>query len=212
MENKEEDNSIKQKINSLTIVLIGYENTGKTTLIDSIIEPKKKLNKYKPTIGADLKSGIIETKLNNKKHIIKIKFIEVAGQSRFRSLIKPKLIMKGDIVIFVYNFNDAKSFDKLRDIYVNCFDYDKKKPLCFLLCNKADIRNNKDEDIDLKEEVLEFCDENNLKFLYCTNNLENCSKIIDTPGYKDNNNIFKKILKNKIIPTYFKEKEMIIDE
>ena len=120
--------------------------------------------------------------------------------------------MKGDIVIFVYNFNDAKSFDKLRDIYVNCFDYDKKKPLCFLLCNKADIRNNKDEDIDLKEEVLEFCDENNLKCLYCTNNLENCSKIIDTPGYKDNNNIFKKILKNKIIPTYFKEKEMIIDE
>ena len=205
MENTEE-NTMKQKTHSLTIILAGYERTGKTTLISSIIEPHKKLDKYLPTIGADLKTGLIETKINDKTYKIKIKFIEVAGQSRFRTLINPKMFMKGDILIFVYNADSDKSFDKLRDIYLNCFESDKKRPLSFLLCNKSDI-SNKDEDIDLQEEVLEFCDENNLKFLYCTSYLENCSKFCKGTDYKEKNNIFKNLLKNIIIPSYYKEKE-----
>ena len=28
---------------------------------------------------------------------------------------------KGNIIIFVYNSNDAKSFDKIKDIYINCY-------------------------------------------------------------------------------------------
>ena len=132
---------------------------------------------------------MIETKINDKVYKIKIKFIEVAGQSRFRSLINPKMFMKGDILIFVYSASSAKSFDKLRDIYLNCFDSDKKKPICFLLCNQSDI-SNKDEDIDLQEEVLEFCDDNNITFLYCTSCLENCSKFCNRKEYKEQNNIF----------------------
>ena len=213
MEKKE----IKEKIHyTLTIILAGYENTGKTTLINSIISPKQKLNKYIPTIGAELKTGLIETIINHQNYSFIIKFIELSGQSRFRSLINPKMVQKGDIMIFVYNYNDAKSFDKLRDIYVNCFDNFDKKPLCYLLCNKADIVNDNIDDYenyDLKEEVLEFCEENNINFLYCSNFLENCTKFChNSDYYEDKNNLFKNILKEVIIPNYFKYKNIPINE
>jgi small GTP-binding protein len=197
-------NTINRKLYSLTILLMGYKNTGKTTLINSIVAPKMKTTEYIPTIGAELKTGLIEKIFNNLKIIIKIKFMELSGQSRFKSIISPKIVMKGDIIIFVYNSNDSKSFDKLKDIYYNCFDYDKPKPLCFLLCNKIDIIGEK-ENIDLKEEVLEFCDENNIMFCHCTNFLENCSNF-SSSNNKENNNIFKNLLIENIIPTYFKYK------
>ena len=119
--------------------------------------------------------------------------------------------MKGDIIIFVYKSNDEKSFDKLRNIYINCFDYNKPKPLNFLLCNKVDI-NNSEENIKLKEDVLEFCDENNIIFHHCTNFLENCSNVNNSSYYTDRTNVFKNLLKEIIIPTYFKKKGIIPDE
>ena len=142
---------------------------------------------------------------------IKIKFMEISGQSRFKSIISPKIVMKGDIIIFVYKSNDEKSFDKFRNIYINCFDYNKPKPLNFLLCNKVDI-NNSEENIKLKEDVLEFCDENNIIFHHCTNFLENCSNVNNLSYYTDRTNVFKNLLKEIIIPTYFKKKGIIPDE
>ena len=120
--------------------------------------------------------------------------MEISGQSRFKSIISPKIVMKGDIIIFVYKSNDEKSFDKLRNIYINCFDYDKPKPLNFLLCNKVDI-NNSEENIKLKEDVLEFCDENNIIFHHCTNFLENCSNVNNSSYYTDRTNVFKNLLR-----------------
>ena len=192
---------------SITIVMFGFENTGKTTLINSIINPEKKTIKYIPTVGAELKYGLVETELNNKKYSIKIKFIEIAGQWRFRSLISPKMAKKGDILIFVFNSNDEKSFDKIKDIYINCFDYDQKiKPLCFLLCNKVDIVQDV-ENSELKDEILEFCEENNLIFLTCTSFIENCSDFYSkTDCFTDKNNIFKNLLKTIVLPTYYKNK------
>ena len=190
---------------SLTIVLFGYENTGKTTLINSIINPEKKTIKYNPTIGVELKYGIVEIEINNKKFLIKIKFIEIGGKSKFRSLINPQMAEKGNILIFVYNSNDTKSFEKLKDIYINCFDYNqKKKPLCFLLCNKIDISQD-NENTDLTDEILEFCEENNLNLLNCTSFIENCSNFYSNSDYfNDKNNIFKELLKTIILPTYYK--------
>ena len=198
---------MKKINNSITIVLFGYENTGKTTLINSITNPEKKTIKYAPTVGAELKYGLVETELNYKKYLIKIKFIEVAGQPRFRSLITPKMAKKGNILIFVYNYNDTKSFDKIKDIYINCFEYDQKeKPLCFLLCNKVDIAKDI-ENSDLKDEILEFCDENNLIFLSCTSFIENCSNFYsNSENFTDKNNIFKNLLKTIILPSYYKNK------
>ena len=57
--------STKTKVYNLNIIILGYKDTGKTKLINSIIEPNKKTDKYNPTIGAELKYGLIETKINN---------------------------------------------------------------------------------------------------------------------------------------------------
>ena len=61
--------STKTKVYNLNIIILGYKDTGKTKLINSIIEPNKKTDKYNPTIGAELKYGLIETKINNKNTV-----------------------------------------------------------------------------------------------------------------------------------------------
>ena len=169
----EDSNLEPKKLHLIKLYLLGYENTGKTTLISSILDLKK-TNKYTSTIGIELQTNLIQVLINNKIYNAKIQFYEIGGSPRFRGLITPKVFEKANIILFVYNNNDQKSFDKLKDIYYNCFDNYEDKPLCYIICNKVDIVNDNIEDkkiYELKEEVLEFCEENKLGFLHYIYNM-----------------------------------------
>ena len=188
-----------QKTYPLSIIFLGYENTGKSTLICSLKNTQKSKD-YNPTIAAEVSKESIEIKINNKKITIILNIIEFSGQKRFR-MINSSNIRQGDIIILVFNFNDQKSFDKLRDIYFNYFGFNGEKPFCCLICNKIDCKG--EENQELIEEALEFCDEYNILFYYCCNFPENCTNF-------QNLNIFKYILQDKILPNYFQIKNIII--
>ena len=187
------------KIYPLSLIFLGYQETGKSTLICSLTNTQKSKN-YNPTIGAELSVSSVETKINGKIINAKLHIIEFSGQKRFR-MVESSHVKKADIIILVFNYNDQKSFDELKDIYYNYFGFNEEKPFCCLICNKIDCKG--EENQELIEEAIEFCDKHDISFYYCCNFQENCTNF---PNF----NIFKNILQDKIIPSYFQNKNIII--
>ena len=184
---------------SLSLIFLGYQETGKSTLACSLTKAQK-TKEYNPTIGADVSLTSVDTKINEKTVSVKLKIIDFSGQKRFRCT-DSSYIREGNIIILVFNSNDEKSFDKLRDIYYNYFGFNGENPFCCLLCNKIDCKGK--ENRELIEEALEFCDKYNILFYYCCSFPENCTNF-------NNLNIFKNILQDKILPTYFQNNNIII--
>ena len=88
------------KIYPLSLIFLGYQETGKSTLICSLTNTQKSKN-YNPTIGAELSVSSVETKINGKIINTKLHIIEFSGQKRFR-MVESSHVKKADIIILVY--------------------------------------------------------------------------------------------------------------
>merc|ERR1712228_264735 len=131
--------NVKQANFFMKVVVIGDSGVGKTSILQSYINPNSSANGgYKATIGSDLYMTNISVENNHAQFQI----WDTAGQERFNSLNK-QLYRGADILILVYDITNLQSFTNV-EMWKNEFilslsdDYPQPFPI-LLLGNKLDL-------------------------------------------------------------------------
>ena len=145
----------KNNVKSYKLVFLGDTSVGKSSISNRYVT-KEFYEFQEPTIGAAFLSKNIN--INNRESRLDI--WDTAGQERYRSLAP--MYYRGAHGAFIV-FDSTNS-----DTYIGAKKWIKelqnKVPECVLvlLGNKCDLNRN---DIN-KEEVLQYCNENNIDFLF----------------------------------------------
>lgn len=145
---------------SVKYIVIGNSGAGKSSIINQYVY--KSFNRViDSTIGADIKIKTVE--LNNGDKM-KINIWDLAGQERFRSIVK-SYYRNCHGVLLVFDLNDLHSFKSLDYWYSELsYIYDvNKMPVIYLIGNKSDIKSI---DYSLIDEFLEG--KNIKKYVECS--------------------------------------------
>jgi small GTP-binding protein len=122
---------------TLKIIILGSTKVGKTCLINQYFNKEFNDNPIS-TIGIDLQSKYF--KFDND--IVKINFIDTAGQERFDS-ISSNYLKNVDGVLLVYDITNYDTFKKI-DYWNNQIkNYNKNKYSIVLIGNKIDLNNKR---------------------------------------------------------------------
>ena len=122
---------------TLKIIILGSTKVGKTCLINQYFNKEFNDNPIS-TIGIDLQSKYF--KFDND--IVKINFINTAGQERFDS-ISSNYLKNVDGVLLVYDITNYDTFKKI-DYWNNQIkNYNKNKYSIVLIGNKIDLNNKR---------------------------------------------------------------------
>ena len=130
---KDQDNEI-----SFKIITMGNSGVGKSSIIKRFISGKFE-TKTISTIGFGSFNKEIILKNNTK---IKLNIIDTAGQENYKAL-SASYIKNADGVLFVFAFDDQKSFEDISE-WINNFkensslDFSEKLP-AYLVGNKCDL-------------------------------------------------------------------------
>ena len=134
------------------IIFVGDANTGKTSIINRIIDnPFSDI--YEVSIGIDFMSKNIKFRGQS----IKIQIWDSAGQEKYKGLI-PSFVRNSSIVFIVYDVSNRSSFDNVS----NWIDFVKniEKTTMVLCGNKIDldreVNTNEGEEIAREEGILFF--------------------------------------------------------
>ena len=161
IKNKKENNKGKEICKSIKIILLGESKVGKTSLINSFLN-KQFLEHTLSTIEYSFAYKIINIDQNNYE----IHLWDTAGQERFRSL--NKIYIKGaQIVIFVYDIADKRSFAELPFWVKYVEDLIGKDIVKGVAANKADLLfedDIKEDEIVDKEEAKEYANQIGAEF------------------------------------------------
>ena len=122
---------------TLKIIILGSTKVGKTCLINQYFNKEFNDNPIS-TIGIDLQSKYF--KFDND--IVKINFIDTAGQERFDS-ISSNYLKNVNGVLLVYDITNYDTFKKI-DYWNNQIkNYNKNKYSIVLIGNKIDLNNKR---------------------------------------------------------------------
>ena len=122
---------------TLKIITLGSTKVGKTCLINQYFNKEFNDNPIS-TIGIDLQSKYF--KFDND--IVKINFIDTAGQERFDS-ISSNYLKNVNGVLLVYDITNYDTFKKI-DYWNNQIkNYNKNKYSIVLIGNKIDLNNKR---------------------------------------------------------------------
>ena len=147
------DNSIS--VTRHKVIFIGDANTGKTSIINRIID--NPFNEtYEVSIGIDFMSKNIRFRGQN----IKIQIWDSAGQEKYKGLI-PSYVRNSSIVFIVYDISNRSSFDNVQN-WIN-FVKNIEKTTMILLGNKIDL----DREVETKEGQ-EIAEREGIKFFECS--------------------------------------------
>ena len=147
------DNSIS--VTRHKVIFIGDANTGKTSIINRIID--NPFNEtYEVSIGIDFMSKNIRFRGQN----IKIQIWDSAGQEKYKGLI-PSYVRNSSIVFIVYDISNRTSFDNVQN-WIN-FVKNIEKTKMILLANKIDL----DREVETKEGQ-EIAEREGIKFFECS--------------------------------------------
>ena len=144
------DNSLS--ITRHKIIFVGDACTGKTSIINRIIDNPFN-DTYEVSIGIDFMSKNIRFRGQN----IKIQIWDSAGQEKYKGLI-PSYIRNSSIVFIVYDVSNRSSFDNVKN-WIQ-FVKDIEKTTMILCGNKIDldrdVNTNEGEEIAKSEGILFF--------------------------------------------------------
>ena len=147
------DNSIS--VTRHKVIFIGDANTGKTSIINRIID--NPFNEtYEVSIGIDFMSKNIRFRGQN----IKIQIWDSAGQEKYKGLI-PSYVRNSSIVFIVYDISNRNSFENVQS-WIN-FVKNIEKTTMILLGNKIDL----ERDVETKEGQ-EIAEREGIKFFECS--------------------------------------------
>ena len=144
------DNSIS--VTRHKIIFVGDASTGKTSIINRIIDNPFNDN-YEVSIGIDFMSKNIRFRGQN----IKIQIWDSAGQEKYKGLI-PSYVRNSSIVFIVYDVSNRSSFDNVPNWISFVKNIEKTKMI--LVVNKTDlqreVQTNEGEELSKNEEMLFF--------------------------------------------------------
>ena len=153
----------------LKLCLLGNTSVGKTALINKFIDEKYQVDNEK-TVEEQYEKYI---KIKGEDCILQI--TDTGGLEDYQNTLSV-WIKSSEGFFLVYSINDKDSFDGIKTRYEKIKKYKKKKPYYVIIIgNKNDLEKERQVD---KEEVDNFCNENNLKhFEICSSNVEEINKI-----------------------------------
>ena len=142
--------SIRRKI-----VFIGNPSTGKTSLLNRIVNDKF-IPDYDSTIGVDFFTKTIYY----NESIFKIQLWDSAGQEKYRSLI-PSYIRGASIIFLIFDLSWRESFDAIKNWLGFVNQYANKDQIKLILVgNKNDlerkVKTEEGKKLAEKEEMLYF--------------------------------------------------------
>ena len=147
------DNSIS--VTRHKIIFVGDANTGKTSIINRIID--NPFNEtYEVSIGIDFMSKNIRFRGQN----IKIQIWDSAGQEKYKGLI-PSYVRNSSIVFIVYDVNNRNSFENVNN-WIS-FVKNIEKTTMVLCGNKIDL----EREVETKEGE-EIASKEDIKFFECS--------------------------------------------
>ena len=147
------DNSIS--VTRHKVIFIGDANTGKTSIINRIIDNPFN-DTYEVSIGIDFMSKNIRFRGQN----IKIQIWDSAGQEKYKGLI-PSYVRNSSIVFIVYDISNRTSFENVQN-WIS-FVKNIEKTTMILCGNKTDL--NREVETKEGEEVAE---REGIKFFECS--------------------------------------------
>ena len=122
-----------QQDNSMKVILLGNSGVGKTNLINTSVGQTFQIDSSVTTSGSfshkDIKIGDETYGLN---------LWDTAGQEKYESITKI-FLKKSEIVIFVYDITDAKSFKDLEKWISLCEEVIDNDHVCGIVGNKEDL-------------------------------------------------------------------------
>ena len=160
----------------LKLCLLGNTSVGKTALINKFIDEKYQVDNEK-TVEEQY-----EKYINIKGEDCILQITDTGGLEDYQNTLSV-WIKASEGFLLVYSINDKDSFDGVKLRYEKIKKYKKKKPYYVIIVgNKNDLEKERKVD---KEEVENFCNENNLKhFEICSSNDEEINKIFTKIGKK----------------------------
>ena len=136
-------------------ILLGNSGVGKTNLINTSIGLKFE-DCCNPTTTGTFVQKLIP--INNKKYSVNL--WDTAGQETYKSITKI-FLRKSEIIIFVYDITDEKSFKDLEFWIQMCKEMIDNKYVSGIVGNKIDLFTN--EEVN-DEEARQYAQSKNMKF------------------------------------------------
>ena len=129
---KEDEDENLEKI-PLKVILLGNSGVGKTNLINTCIGMEFDHGNIPTTSGSFVQKTI---KIDDKIYLLNL--WDTAGQETYKSLTKI-FLKKSNIVIFVYDITDLKSFKDLESWIQISDEMIENNFLCAIVGNKTDL-------------------------------------------------------------------------
>ena len=145
------------EIKELKCILVGESGTGKTSLINSLLDSPFNPEKT-PTLSPTYSSKTV--KIRDK--LYKVNIWDTAGQEKYRALTKV-FIKDSKLVFLVYDITDRESFEKLNYWYITIIDALGENVVIGFIANKQDLY--RDEKVR-QEEIEKYANEKNGPYKY----------------------------------------------
>jgi len=145
---------ITEEIN-MKVILIGNSGVGKTNLINTCIGLSFDEGNNPSTSGSFVQKKI---NIGNKQYILDI--WDTAGQETYKSITKI-FIKNSELVIYVYDITDIKSFNDLEDWIKMTIDMIGNDYIGAIVGNKVDLYLN---DQVKDEEARKYAESKGMKF------------------------------------------------
>ena len=143
----------------IKVALVGDYGVGKSCIVSRFTKDYFPLNEM-TTLGVDFDCKIMDYKENQYK----IQIWDTAGQEKFQSIVK-SYIRDLNVCILVYDVTQYKTYINLKkwlDHVIQISDSDEL--YIQVVGNKNDLRGREVP----KDEVEEYCKENNLGYIECS--------------------------------------------
>ena len=122
-----------QQNNSMKVILLGNSGVGKTNLINTSVGQNFQEDISVTTTGTFSQKNI---KIEDETYILNL--WDTAGQEKYESITKI-FLKKSEIVIFVYDITDAKSFKDLEKWIKLTEEMIDNDHVCGIVGNKEDL-------------------------------------------------------------------------
>ena len=154
-DDEEEYKEDMEKRIEIKAILLGNSGVGKTNIINTCVGLNFESGNNPTSSGSFVSKNI---KLKDKSYIINL--WDTAGQERYKSITKI-FLKKSEIVFFVYDITDKKSFNDLQEWIDICKEMIENEYVGAIIGNKIDLYMNEQVNED---EALKFAESKGLLF------------------------------------------------
>jgi Ras-related protein Rab-8A len=171
--------------------IVGNYNVGKSSFLNSYIE-QEGCKCQLSTIGVDFRSKVVDFGENSYK----LHIWDTAGQEQFANIVRGYL-REVDIIIFMYDTTNIKSFQDLPK-WINEVDHfnKKKNVIKYIVGHKKD--DDKNREVDFRK-VKKYCKEIGIKNSETSvNDLDSLNSVFENLIEEVDDNVLKDKIKLKI--------------